>query len=723
MNGTRCRYKRQQQQQQQQLNEGEDSDYFSRWLKSRRPTGGAGADQRARRQIFKLAVLAVLFALVVTVAAGTRLQATETDGSRTADGRSPYDYVGRGTNHTPAGYGGRRLLEENEGVDCSSIHLYHTVEDKCTFVTVTSDCTADVKFLNYMDFVYCKLGRATWFAVILLILWWLFCFIGLAVTADDFFCPSLVVISKVMHLSPNIAGVTFLAFGNGSPDVFSAIAALSSGGDPALGLGGLLGAGVFVTTCVAGTISVVKPFKAMERPFIRDVLFYLTLVFWTFTILWRGCMYIYETIGYIVLYGFYVFTVAFAGSFYKRQQTKKKAATAMIDPKLMASLEQQDDDEVAAGAASAERRLSIEVDEAIEMNLLSDEAHHGSQQGSRRGSGNLLADLEARVDAKRREAEMDRVSRGTASRHGDGDDDEYASDGGEPKSPFREFLDAIKPIDVEEFPEMSWYNKIYEIAKAPILFALTLTCPVVDYEDEENHNWCKYLQVLQCVSSPLAAVFLTRVALRYLFGVIPIFAIALVVGVALAVACYCTSTFDKRPVYHDAFGFLGFLMGIIWIYTLANEIVALLKTFGIVFNINDAILGLTLLAWGNSMGDWISDTVMAKQGFARMGFSACFGGPYFNLSLGFGIPMLISQLSSGGGTRYGLSMTGVSLMLIGFLMVSLVFSLAFLVFVLKFEVKRLYGLCLLCIYILFLICSILAACNVILPNFSPSSVG
>jgi solute carrier family 24 (sodium/potassium/calcium exchanger), member 6 len=96
-----------------------------------------------------------------------------------------------------------------------------------------------------------------------------------------------------------IHGVTFLAFGNGSPDVFSAIAALSSGGDPALGLGGLLGAGVFVTTCVAGTISVVKPFKAMERPFIRDVLFYLTLVFWTFTILWRGCMYIYETIGKI----------------------------------------------------------------------------------------------------------------------------------------------------------------------------------------------------------------------------------------------------------------------------------------------------------------------------------------------------------------------------------------------------------------------------------------
>ena len=29
--------------------------------------------------------------------------------------------------------------------------------------------------------------------------------------------------------------------------------------------------------------------------------------------------------------------------------------------------------------------------------------------------------------------------------------------------------------------------------------------------------------------------------------------------------------------------------------------------------------------------DWISDTVMARQGFARMGFSACFGGPFFSI--------------------------------------------------------------------------------------------
>jgi len=35
---------------------------------------------------------------------------------------------------------------------------------------------------------------------------------------------------------------------------------------------------------------------------------------------------------------------------------------------------------------------------------------------------------------------------------------------------------------------------------------------------------------------------------------------------------------------------------------IANEILAVLFTFGVVFHLSDAILGLTILAWGNSIG-------------------------------------------------------------------------------------------------------------------------
>jgi sodium/potassium/calcium exchanger 6 len=77
-----------------------------------------------------------------------------------------------------------------------------------------------------------------------------------------------------------------LAFGNGAPDIFSALAAVSQQ-RPELVLGGLFGAGVFVTTAVAGAVSVSRPFKLMERPFLRDVTFYLAAGFWAFYIFYR----------------------------------------------------------------------------------------------------------------------------------------------------------------------------------------------------------------------------------------------------------------------------------------------------------------------------------------------------------------------------------------------------------------------------------------------------
>ena len=43
---------------------------------------------------------------------------------------------------------------------------------------------------------------------------------------------------------------------------------------------------MFVTTAVAGAVSLAQPFKLMERPFLRDVTFYLISAFWAFYIFW-----------------------------------------------------------------------------------------------------------------------------------------------------------------------------------------------------------------------------------------------------------------------------------------------------------------------------------------------------------------------------------------------------------------------------------------------------
>ena len=55
-------------------------------------------------------------------------------------------------------------------------------------------------------------------------------------------------------------------------------------------------------------------------------------------------------------------------------------------------------------------------------------------------------------------------------------------------------------------------------------------------------------------------------------------------------------------------------MSVLWIYTLADEIVGILRAVGIVADIDAAVLGLTVLAWGNSIGDLITDCALAKAG-------------------------------------------------------------------------------------------------------------
>ena len=88
------------------------------------------------------------------------------------------------------------------------------------------------------------------------------------------------------RLSDNIAGVTILAFGNGAPDNFSTLAGISNS-RPQLVFGELFGAGIFVTTAVAGAVCITKPFHVMERPFLRDVTFAIGAGLWLFCIFYR----------------------------------------------------------------------------------------------------------------------------------------------------------------------------------------------------------------------------------------------------------------------------------------------------------------------------------------------------------------------------------------------------------------------------------------------------
>ena len=144
--------------------------------------------------------------------------------------------------------------------------------------------------LDYESFFYCA-GDASAGHCALLVLWLFYLFVVLGDTADSFLVPALTTVSDLMQLSPQVAGVTVLALANGAPDFFTGIAAFSSdsSGSDALGIGACLGAGMFITTVIFGSVILSSPFHEGEGGgFHAEVgvvsLFLVVLVFFRFSL-------------------------------------------------------------------------------------------------------------------------------------------------------------------------------------------------------------------------------------------------------------------------------------------------------------------------------------------------------------------------------------------------------------------------------------------------------
>lgn len=158
--------------------------------------------------------------------------------------------------------------------------------------------------------------------LICILAWMLFLFSWVGVVASDFFCPNLSTIASRLGLNESTAGVTFLAFGNGSPDVFSTFGAMKTGSG-SLAIGELLGAASFIVSVISGSMMLIAPFKVKAWPFCRDVGFFTAAVALTLTFLFDGKLRRMETIALICLYVLYASTVII-GSWWQERRRKQK---------------------------------------------------------------------------------------------------------------------------------------------------------------------------------------------------------------------------------------------------------------------------------------------------------------------------------------------------------------------------------------------------------------
>ncbi|RAL51153.1 unnamed protein product [Cuscuta campestris] len=522
------------------------------------------------------------------------------------------------------------VIGSRDSTICTGIYGYEGYDSKCGYLKQNPDCDSG-GILNYIKFFYCDLEKYTALRHLILGIWLVTLFYLLGNTAADYFCSCLENLSNLLRLSPTLAGVTLLPLGNGAPDVFSSVAAFVGPDSGGVGLNGVLGGAVFVTSVVVGTVCLCVAerggVRIDKKCFVRDVCFFLFASLSLLLILILGEVSVGGAIAFLSIYLVYAVCVAAIELF---RRLKFDSVAPLVAP-----------------------ILPLKHEDSLCAALL--------QSDSDSDSAKLWA--MAKVDPKE-------------SLWGWNDEN----------------------VVVGEAPPSSPCSKLLlNLVQVPLMLPRRLTIPIVDAQ-----RWSKTYAVASAFLAPLLLAFLWNARYDYMGGEILYVSGAVVGGIFGILALIFTSPDHPPETFLFPWILGGFFMSIVWFYILANELVALLVAFGIIFGINPSLLALTVLAWGNSLGDLISNVAMAmksKDGI-QIAISGCYAGPMFNTLVGLGLSLVIGACS-GGPSAYTIPQDASLFYTLGFLVGALVFAL---VVLLRTDMRpnRFLGLGLMTLYLVFL---------------------
>ncbi|KAF1943400.1 sodium/calcium exchanger protein-like protein [Clathrospora elynae] len=247
--------------------------------------------------------------------------------------------------------------------------LVHHATDQCAFVL--ANCPdEEAGVVSYLTFYYCRLPHAKPLAFVIMTLWLALLFSTIGIAASDFFCINLNTIARMLGMSESLAGVTLLAFGNGSPDVFSTFAAFRTHA-ASLAVGELIGAACFITAVVSGSMALIRPFQVARKSFVRDVSFFLVAAAFSMGFIVDGELHLWES---FIMVAFYLFYVAFVVGWHwwlNLRKARRMKAAVMRSHYVMPGGDEEEipeylDDETTGGSRTPGWGISIDDFSALE---------------------------------------------------------------------------------------------------------------------------------------------------------------------------------------------------------------------------------------------------------------------------------------------------------------------------------------------------------------------
>lgn len=459
-------------------------------------------------------------------------------------------------------------------------------------VLIIEYCSENFSFLNLVDIYYRSLGENAILIFLFICIMFPLLFMCIAFVADKYLAQGMKDLSERFGLSPTIAAMTLLAFGNGAPDILGAMGSAGKAGGALISVGSLCGAFLFSTCLVSANVINNAKDNIITLPkgaIIKELCFYAIalIVIISFGILKSaGWPFV---ISFALSYCLYV-----AVTLYMESGKKDDDVNKQLD-----EFNDLVDEENAQGNVTNDEVNNVEVSSDVNIDVNGDQ------------------DVVKDEASEKKEGQKEKTDEAQLSK------DNLETDFIEEDEKEKGF---IGKICFEMFPEE---NSMLENIIIGPLALLSMFCNSY-LENPLMIFPFKFIIISNSLIFMLYFLELTDLE------IIPLFMVGYVFGaVCFVLELVKVSKFALEIVYEiiSVFAAIG------WISIFAGMVIDCIGFLAFYFSINEVILATLLLSAGNTVGDYFGNAALAKSGEEVMAMMGVYSGQLFNNFVGFGATM------------------------------------------------------------------------------------
>ncbi|XP_053787599.1 sodium/potassium/calcium exchanger 2 isoform X4 [Vidua chalybeata] len=492
-------------------------------------------------------------------------------------------------------------------------------------------------------------------AVILHIIGMIYMFIALAIVCDEFFVPSLTVITEKLAISDDVAGATFMAAGGSAPELFTSLIGVFISHSN-VGIGTIVGSAVFNILFVIGMCALFSKeiLNLTWWPLFRDMSFYiidlilLIIFFLDNFIMW------WESITLLTAYFFYVTFMKFnvqVEELVKKFLNRNKVEKVTTDAEGKSPNAGDKDDQTLTTKPRLQRGgSSASLHNSLMRNSIFQLMIH-TLDPLAEGKFKERASILHKIAKKKCQVEDSERQNGAAN-HEKGAKVEVAvtppSDSGPVQNGIAHNVEESEEDEEEQPLSLAWpetpRKQVTYLLVLPIVFPLWATLPDV-----------------------------------------------------------------RKPTSRKFFP-ITFFGSISWIAFFSYLMVWWAHQVGETIGITEEIMGLTILAAGTSIPDLITSVIVARKGLGDMAVSSSVGSNIFDITVGLPLPwLLFAVVNSFAPVTVSSNGLFCAIVLLFIMLLFVILSIASC----KWRMNKILGFLMFGLYFVFLIVSVLLEDKVI----------